>query len=124
MPNIYAFISNHNYNNNNLCKKVNTYIPEDIDISHLLSFNVPIMGIDLSNKSSHHYNYLMDNGATYYDVVNKHKKMTNKIPLNFPMIIDSITQSLVAHHNAIHRQLQNMAIGLFFLIFIRKYWHR
>jgi len=82
------------------------------------------MGIDLSNKSSHHYNYLMDNGATYYDIVNKHKKMTNKIPLNFPMIIDSITQSLVAHHNAIHRQLQNMAIGLFFLIFIRKYWHR
>ena len=108
MPKLYAFIGNSYCSRPKfaLSHKNNTYIPHDIDISR------------------------------YDNFVNNHKNLRNQIPdtisnmdflplntSNIP-IIESVINSIRAHHNTIQRDLQNMAFGLFFLIFIRKRWHK
>ena len=101
----YAFIGNYYHRYTTILSyKNNTYVPDNIGIS------------------------------IYSNFVNNHKSQRNQIPENInnmdflpangKYIIESISHSLAMRHNAINRELQNMAIGIFFLIFIRKYWHK
>ena len=67
----------------------------------------------LKCKNTTHVPYPID--ISMY--TNNHKSQWNLIPY-------TITHSIARTHHAINRELQNIAIGLFFLFFIRKHWHR
>jgi hypothetical protein len=94
----YAFIGNYYHRHNTIlyCKN-NTYVSDNIGINNHKNQRNPIL-----------------NTISNIDV----------LPVNSQCIIDSILHSIAQNHHAINRELQNMAIGLFFLVFIRKHWHR
>jgi hypothetical protein len=96
----YAFIGNYYHKHNAIlyCKN-NTYVSDNIGINNHKTQRNPIL-----------------NTISNMDVLPLN---TSNIP-----IIESIRNSLAQNHHAINRELQNIAFGLFFLIFIRKRWHR